>query len=79
MTEDQARKLIIAINNQDIDYLYQRLIDDEYFTEDELRLVTDVAGYSLETLNDCIYSRCGYRDFEQLYDLNTDENDEDEE
>lgn len=76
MTEDQARKLIIAINNQDIDYLYQRLIDDEYFTEEELRLVTDVAGYNINVLNDCIYSRCGYRDIEQLYDIDTDEDEE---
>ena len=66
---DHDERVKAAYLDGDVDYLYQALIDDEYFTEEELQLVTDVAGYSLGTLNDCIYSRYGYQDFEQLYDL----------
>lgn len=49
-----------------IDEAYQLLIDNNYFTEEELKLVTDINGYSIETLNDCIYSRYGYRSIEDL-------------
>ena len=50
----------------EIDRIWTKLVDNGYFTEDELQLVTDIAGYSVETLNDCIYSRYGYRSLEQL-------------
>lgn len=35
-------------------------------TEEELNLVTDVAGYSVKTLEAVIYSKTGYNDLEQL-------------
>lgn len=35
-------------------------------TEEELQLVTDVAGYNMDTLNAVIYSRTGHNDIEQL-------------
>ena len=34
-------------------------------TEDEIDLVTNINGYSEETLNDILYARTGYRDIEQ--------------
>ena len=37
-------------------------------TEKELQLVTDINGYSIETLNDVLFARTGYRDQEQLED-----------
>lgn len=46
--------------------IYNNLIDNGYFTEKELELITDINGYNLETLNDAIYARYGYRDYEQL-------------
>lgn len=55
-----------------VDYIYEHLIAYDYFTEEELDLVTNVAGYNRETLDNCIYSRYGYNDFEQL--LEEDEN-----
>lgn len=45
--------------------LWDKIIEDCIATESELQLVTDIAGYSEETLNDVIYSRTGYRDWEQ--------------
>ena len=41
-------------------------VGEEITTEAELSLITDINGYSIETLNDVIYARTGYRDFEQL-------------
>lgn len=37
-------------------------------TEEELQLITDINGYSKETLNDVIYARAGYHDIEQYLD-----------
>jgi hypothetical protein len=47
------------------DKLYEYLIFSGYFTEEELRLITDINGFSEDTLNDCIYARFGYRSVEQ--------------
>ena len=49
-----------------IDDIYNALIDGSYFTESELDLLTCINGYNIETLNDAIYARYGYRDYEQL-------------
>jgi hypothetical protein len=45
--------------------LFERIINDGIATESEIDLVTDIAGYSIETLNQIIYARTGYRDIEQ--------------
>ena len=37
-----------------------------FFTEDELKLVTCINGSSLETLNDMCYARYGVREVEDL-------------
>ena len=50
----------------DVNDLYEALIDEELFTEEELRLITDINGYNVDTLNDCIYARYGYRTYEQM-------------
>lgn len=49
-----------------LDEMYDYLIDNEYFTNDELNLITNINGYSKETLNDCIYARYGYRSLDDL-------------
>lgn len=46
--------------------IYEALIENNYFTEAELNLVTGVAGFDEKTINDCIYVRYGYNDYEQL-------------
>lgn len=73
-------------NLEDIDDVYSILIDYEIATEEELKLVTNISGYDMETLNAVIYFRTAYRDIEQLimYDLRDlryllDDEDEDEE
>lgn len=51
---------------KELDELFDTLIDEELFTEAELQLLTDINGYNMETLNDAIYARYGYRDYEQM-------------
>ena len=71
------KRKIEVINNElglslDIDNIkdmngltWEFMIDMEMFTYDELRLVTDINGYNVETLNGALFSRYGYRDIEQ--------------
>lgn len=47
-----------------IDQMWEWLVDEGIATEEELQLVTDINGYSLETLNDILFARTGYRDQE---------------
>ena len=49
-----------------VNELWDQLLDLELFTYEELQLITNINGYSLETLNDAIFARYGYRDFEQM-------------
>lgn len=48
--------------------LYDFIRDNEIATEDEISLVTNINGWSEESLNDIIYCRTGYHDVPQLYD-----------
>lgn len=53
-------------NYDDLNFYYDWLIVNAYFTEDELQLVTCMLGYKIETLNMAIYCRFGYRTVDQL-------------
>ncbi len=46
--------------------LWDKLLEHELFTEKELQLITNMWGYNVETLNDAIYARYGYRDYNQM-------------
>jgi hypothetical protein len=50
---------------KEINELWDWLVDMGVATEEELGLITNINGYSIETLNDVLYSRTGYRDREQ--------------
>ncbi len=49
-----------------VNELWDELLEMELFTEEELKLLTNINGLSIETLNDAIYARYGYRDYEQM-------------
>ena len=49
-----------------VDELWNALVESNLFTKEELQLATYVYGYNVETLNALIYSRYGYRDYEQM-------------
>lgn len=51
-----------------IDEVWDLIIEYNIATDDEIRLVTSINGYNMESLNDIIYVRTGYRDIEQLED-----------
>lgn len=48
-----------------LDHYWSVLVEESIATEDELRLVTDVAGYSEGTLDSVLYARTGLHDLEQ--------------
>lgn len=45
---------------------YDFIIEYDIATESELTLVCCINGRSVETLNDVIYARTGYRNIEQI-------------
>ena len=49
-----------------VNELWAELVERDLFTNKELQLLTNINGFSVETLNDAIYSRYGYRDYEQM-------------
>ena len=52
----------------DVEKMYANLILFDIATVDEIALVTAINGYNIETLEDILYVRTGYRSFEQLLD-----------
>lgn len=48
------------------DVVYNYYEDAEMFTPEELKLVTNINGYNIQTLNDMLFVRYGYRDLEQM-------------
>jgi len=50
----------------DVADLWSYLEDNELFTSRELELITGMNGYSVETLNDALYARYGYRSLDQM-------------
>ena len=49
-----------------IEKIWDYLIENGVATEEELKLITCINGYSVESLNSVIYARTGFRDIEQL-------------
>lgn len=64
------------------DWLEQMLIEFGIATGDEIDLVSNINGYSLETMEDILFARTGLRNIEQFCDEyeidNPFEEDEDE-
>ena len=56
------------MKENEIDRIWDYLVESEIATEEELDLITCINGYSVETLNDVIYARTGYRSLDQLID-----------
>ena len=51
---------------EQIGQIYDFLIENQLFTKGEISLLCCINGYSVETLNDAIYARYGFRTFEEL-------------
>ena len=61
--KDMQKELDELVN---ITEIWDYLINHGICTEDELKMITDINGYNVETLEDVIYARTGYRNLEQL-------------
>ena len=48
--------------------MWDCLVETVGVSEETLRIVTDVSGYSTDTLEAVLYSVTGYQDFDQLED-----------
>ena len=49
----------------DVEQMWDRLIEMGV-DEDVLKVVTSINGYNETSLNDILYAKFGYRDFEQM-------------
>ncbi len=56
--------------------IYNYIIDTGIASEEALDLITNINGYSVETLNDVIYALTGYRSMEQLEGEEEEDNNE---
>jgi hypothetical protein len=56
--------------------IYAYIIDNGIASEEALDLITNINGYSVDTLNDVIYALTGYRSMEQLEGEEEEDNNE---
>jgi hypothetical protein len=54
--------------DKEIEKIWDYLLENEIATQDELELITNINGYNVETLNDVLYAKTGYRSIDQLDD-----------
>lgn len=50
----------------EVDDLWSYLVDNGFFTQAELELITSINGYNIDTLNDALYARYGYHSLDQM-------------
>ena len=58
--------------DKDTEELYDYLMNYEIATEKEISLVCSINGTNLDSLESILYSRTGYRDLEQIKDMEED-------
>ena len=54
--------------NDNFDRLYDKLVQLNIATPSEIRLVCNINGHSVETLEDILYAKTGYRNIYQWID-----------
>ena len=62
----RASRMIKASSGMSVDEMWDYLLEAVGVSEETLRVVTDINGYSEQTMCDILYSVTGYRDFDQL-------------
>lgn len=48
--------------------LWDNILSYEIATEEELQLITNINGFTVETLEDVLYAKIGYRSWDQFQD-----------
>lgn len=56
------------MQNNELEYLVDTMVELGICNDDEVRLVSAINGYSLESMLDILYVRTGYRSLDQLFD-----------
>lgn len=54
--------------NNNVNDLWDQIIENGIATPEELELITSINGYNTDTLNDVIYARTGYHSMDQMND-----------
>jgi hypothetical protein len=54
--------------NNELEYLVDTMVEYGICNDDEVRLVSAINGYSIESMLDILYARTGFRSLEQLFD-----------
>ena len=49
-----------------IEEMWDYLVNTGTATKEELTLITNINGYNKQSLNDILFVRTGYRDFDQI-------------
>jgi len=55
--------------DKDFNEMYDYLVEYNYATDKEINLVCCINGSSLDTLNDILYAKTGYRSLEQIQEM----------
>lgn len=56
----------MAVIPTTVDEMWDYLLNGGFVSEETLRVVTNINGYSEQTMEDILYSETGYRSFDQL-------------
>lgn len=56
------------MQNNELKYLVETMTELGICNDDEVRLVSAINGYSLESMLDILYVRTGYRSLDQFFD-----------
>ena len=55
-----------------VDEMYDYLVDTVGVSEETVQVVTNINGYSKESMEDILYAVTGYKDFDQYKNENED-------
>ena len=59
----------VDVEEVTFDKLWDLLLDEGFATEEEMRLVCNINGTNIESLNSILYSRSGYRSMKQYKEV----------
>lgn len=56
------------MKDNELEYLVNTMVELGICNDDEVRLVSAINGYSIESMLDILYVRTGFRSLDQLFD-----------
>ena len=61
--------MVMTRLDNELDKLYDYLLESEIATLDEVSLVCSINGTNIDSLNSILYSRTGYRSLDQIKEM----------